>query len=1549
MADLSSFKEENGASLDSFKMEQEAPTITTKKSGKNFAATVAMMEDVPDRALETYNLILNEVDGTGLSTTSEELLQRVRTSELEGLKAAVMDFVADPNIDDDTKLNTIGSMTDIQNEMFNSRNLLSTKALSVDSGFETPKEEAVRVDIAGAINEINEFKKWKQAVINREVAKADVSTGKAVMDIMSFIAPYTEQARITDIVTEFNKQQEAGANSLELVAEAVTFMGSMKSDIKEYLTKMSIEERRGVIEGLVSIIQSSDGIVLTDENDFAKVEFLRTFLEDGYYTDFDMFIDNTVSLLDTTVVGGFLGRLASKPVQALRRSKLPSMDEIDADIAREFAKPGAQPASVASNVKEVNPEKSRQIHDLALQDETGEAAEALYGVSREEAIAGDILPEVATASEKVSKKTSEVGKNFDQRMGPDADVEDFVRKDGTTYIWEDEKRRLRSRTYESFKKAEGVKLLSEASQIGEATSGGARIRAVYGTEEGGFRTAEEAREKVKLALRDFGIKDEEIVIKRRGPDGYSKSSDLSGEGDFIARVDYEYKFNPFDPVEMSEFDVKWNLFDRFQHGSWAGGTIQRNILDIHSMLNKEATISANAVVDKSAGMERAMLELGKKFTDVFVSLPKDRQGLVEQYLKEANEQGLPFDINRLVANGYQPAEIQAIKNWRKFWDTAYWAENRDLGLTLRSQGYKIMEDPNTNTRLFARPAARNQVSGSIDVYDQTTDTIRKMSADEVSQLYKDGGQAAKLRTPVEVNGDFAEYIVASNRPGGSYLRGIRDGDQVLNYRDGYYQVQYTAPKFIVKRVKDKNGKVVYEKAVAVAGNTADAAKRGQWYAANEGGRFGNDVDADFFVREDVRGEGLRGDDQWNSLVSSGRTAQRVRGQRLSDASSNINTGTADQFIMSPVDSMIHSARSVSRRVPMRPYIETMKRRFLEQYKDWLPKENGMPVFPSTRDQIGRAGITRDKELADARTVWEYINYMEGGYINSIDDGSKRIMRGLADLFAKAGLNKAEELTLAAAGRAAPTGFAKNLAFQLYLALNPVRQFVIQSHQAALLTANFGEYVLKGTLARDLSGLVAMQLHGNAKIAAKLSGRSEAEITQMMKEFQRSGLAASVDKQNLIRGSLTEMADTQIYQGKVKPVTTAISASRKVGFDSGEYINIASAWLAHRDKMVKSGRKMDDTALEEVSGLARNYTYNMNSAGDMPYNQNSLSVIFQFMQVPHKAMTQVAFNRVLTGAEKAKLLGFQAVMYTLPPGAMYALFSEILPDDEEAADAIVQGLEGLMINKLLTLATGEKTSIDFGSLAPLDAYGTWEFLTSLWTTDLGEIISNTPSGQLFFGANPRITNWAKMAARYFNLVDDYEDPTTFSQVAEGFLRLSSGYSNAFQGAYSLKYGQKMNAYGGITDPEVNTAESFARRLMGVPTMDETRTYYVKNKLYEESKAFEDDVRAWYKDLKRHLADKEMDVQQADYAARVLNEAWRVFDDNKPRAREIITRLLRKDISQGDATLYKSVIQALGMGDAEMVRGMVRSLPNLDEAQRKEILETVDYIESYKEPE
>ncbi|MNV59497.1 hypothetical protein D3C71_1519260 [compost metagenome] len=246
------------------------------------------------------------------------------------------------------------------------------------------------------------------------------------------------------------------------------------------------------------------------------------------------------------------------------------------------------------------------------------------------------------------------------------------------------------------------------------------------------------------------------------------------------------------------------------------------------------------------------------------------------------------------------------------------------------------------------------------------------------------------------------------------------------------------------------------------------------------------------------------------------------------------------------------------------------------------------------------------------------------------------------------------------------------------------------------------------------------------------------------------------------------------------------------------------------------------------------------------------------------------------------------------------------------------------------------------------FGTYEFIHSLFSTDVGTVISSTPSGQLLFGNNPRITNFAKTAAKYFNLTDDYTDPVSFSEVATEFAKLSSGMSNIFKAGYALKYGQKINTMGGVTDPNVTTPTAIAQ-VFGFGSMTEAQSYYVKDATYKKSKAFEDDVKKWYGDYKKHLVRKGISPQELEGIQRVYTEAWRHFGNDDFRGKQIINQLLRQDVMNGDARMYQNVLRSSGIMSTSELQSLIKALPNIDEEKRQQLKDTTDFIQGYKDPE
>lgn len=1578
MASLEEFQNTTPVSMGDFSLNvDDVAPVSNKPSNLNLAAHAAAFVEDPTQVLQAYDTSNAELDMSGKSAAAQELLSVAREKSVKSTQLALSNLLIDPTVSDEQKQAAALGALDTTNEMYNTNNILSRESLIAPAGREAIETETARVSLADSIGEINAVKREQQKMFNAEIAKSDPNMRETVEDVLNYIMPFAQQNLTGSILNDIRKGEKHS------FAEAFTLLGDAKMDIKKAVENVPPEQRLEMTKSVINMINQHSAIAMPDDNDFARVDFLRTVLQQGYYEDGLKWVDNIVGVLDLTMVGGAAARALKGSGKAATAA-----EDLVSNATRDQVRTRVQPSTVSQNYKDTNPAKSTAAHELAAADESGEAAQALYGTNRADAIGNDLAPEVAKVDGSIRNKTGRPEALFDGERTPSPDVMDFVQNDGAIHYWEAEKRAMRARVVNDFEQAKGMNARKEMFTV-DSLSDGVGIKAVYGPPQGGFQSADEAMAMARWSLREYGVDDSAItILQRQGADYVPvgaadlKYGEVVGSGrvqlkgqepslvtstsastgdkivqtdigstftvrrkqDFLVQVESKYKFNPGDVAAWSEADVKYNIFDRVNafKGTSGAGSFQRHILDAHSMLHPNITLGANVVVDKAAGLEKELLKVGDSFAESYKKLPRARQEFLEQTIKDANAQGLDLNYNKLVADGATPSEIATLKEWRGYWDTIYHLENKDMVKTMRARGFHEFVDEVSDTRLFVKPVSRNQVAGDAKVYNYADDTITTMRADEVAELYARDGTLARMRQPMSLGDDAAEFIVSQNSVGKNYLRALTDDSQVLNYRKGYYSVNYKDPQFIVKVVQNSRGETLYEKAVATAGNMADADMMVRRMSATDGGKY--------YRRGDIKKMDMRSNDYWDLQQAGGRSAQKVRGKRLEDATSTVSDPSMNN-IMGPVESMVSSARSISNRVAMRDMMEATKARFMSQFDEYLPTgQYGQKVLPGNIDDIKyRGGHTpSQKKLADARTTFEYIKYLEDGYINAIDDGYKATLKALSDVAGSVGLSKAERGLGWMSEARGPSAMAKNLAFNMYLATHPFRQMIIQSHQAIQLIANFPRWILGGRAAPQVSVLTAFQLGIEpSQVILRGAGLSLEEAKVMYRQFQRTGQTASIDKQNLIRGSLGDLADT-VVGGKIKKwAFMPLTGMRRIGFDAGENVNTMTSWLAHRDQAIREGKDFSRADVQDmVSGLARNYTYNMNAAGDMPYNQNALAALFQFMQVPHKAMTQMLFNRALTPAQRLRLIGFNTFMYTLPPAAMYSLFGDILPDDPEVRDAVVQGMEGLVLNKLIETASGEESRIDFSGLSPADMFGTYDFIHSLFTTDVGTVIASTPSGQLFFGNNPRVTNFARTAAKYFNLSDDYQDPKSFGDVAHDFASLSSGYSNGFKAAYALHYQRKQSSAGGVTDSNVTRPEAIAQ-VFGFGTLDEAQKRYVSDATYKKTKAFEDDVKLYYRELKRHVTRNGITPGEVEYTTKMLAEAWRVWGNDDYQARQIIAAELKKDAQAGDSRMYQSVMKATGVMNHNEVKGLIKAIPGYAEDKRKAMSDTVDFIYSYED--
>ena len=1532
-----------------FKTEEERPTLSPS-SNSNLAAHGALLTG-DENIGATFDLISTELADGGVSETSASLVQLAKDGAQQSSEDALTEMLLDPTVSQVDKQSAIQGFSELAVKPTSIQDVVSEQALIAPSEGETVEAEVIRISTAQLVTEINDFKRQKTAILNAAAAEGSSETADIVLDLVEIIAPFTESKLVTQVMGDVR-----GKHKLK----DFVLSGSAKEELRAAIAAMPIDQQLEASQKVVDIISKNSSIILPGDNDFAKLDLLRTVLEDGYYTQADKYLDNMVSLLDMTILGGALSspvRSLKKLVKGFRGAKPPSVGDTVADSV----KSSVSPSSVSQNLKDTNPGKSKNLHDAVVNSEGDDVAKAAYGADKNEAVANDLLQEVAKTDGSVKNKVGNMGSKKDQEITGNPDTLEFNKKDGQIYYFEQEKRSARAHIANDLHNAVGITTRSELTTV-DSFGGSTRFSMKYGPEQGGWSNAEDAIEGVKISLRDLGITDDNIKLLYRDGENYvpttlaDEAKLADGPQDYIVQVDYDYKVNPMDVEEWSKPDVKRNLFDRSALLSGtSNGSFQRHLLDAASMLDPKLTGGAAQVIDKSAELDRKLVEELKKFSDTYVALPADRQQMVESLLKEANFKSQGPNLNKLIADGFTPKEVEALSSWKNFGDTMYWLENADLVKTLSNQGFGVIDGTKDGSKLFAKGIQRGGVKQNAKVYDPIKDEVVTLSGKELDDLYEAGGEVATLKQPTMIDDDMVDLIVTTNKPGASYLRRLNPEDSVLTYKPWHYQVRYKAPYFIDELVHNSKGEFLYKKAVAVSGNVKDAEREVRRLTATTGRQYAP-------PRRDIKMMDLGSEDYWSLQVTTGRTSQRVRGKRLEDSTNPMNSGADNQWVLGPIDSAIAAARNMSKRASTRDYLDATKARFMENYGDLIPKNKyGQVAFPRTSKDIsnmGSVGKGQSKRLADARTTYEYIKSVENGYVNSLDDAFKALFRGVGDIAGSMGLKKAEGSANFMADNVSITSDTKQLATTLYITTNPLRQIAVQSSQAMQLMANFPGYVGKQGLARDMSWLYTLmsangEVGSTAKKLIKAAGRTETEAKDMYRWFMESGQASGIDRQALVKGSLTDLVEASKITGKNTILSKTLGTLRKYGFDAGETVNVSTSWLAHYDKISKAKKgRLTQADLDQISASARNYTGNFNDAGRMPYSENFLGLVFHYAQVPHKLILTGLTNRGLSPAERVRLTTFNALMFSLPPATMYSMFGDILPEGEEARDLVVQGLLGYTFNSMLTQASQmvdesqPKTKLDFSNMAPNDMTGLVELVHGLFTTDAGEIMANTPAGQLFFGANPRLTNLAKSSARLFNYFDDEQEPIAVATLAKETAKMFSGMSNLWKAKMALQTGLKRNSLGNITDTQVSAFEGVGQAF-GYPTMDESQRRWIGNERYVKTKAFKDDVKEYYKTIKRNLAVDGIDPKSHEGITRVVSYASQGFEGvAKIEAQRMIGQLLKRDAKDGDGSLYNSIIRASGMMDAQETHNMIDAIPDWDEKKRQKAHDTINFMHNFK---
>ncbi len=1540
-----------------------APTAALR----NRAALSATLSDNPVNIVENYQNILAQSEQGNTEAAKVAVAGFFKDDKTRDTKA-VMSVLGNPAFTVEQKRGAVEAMR-ISPMLTDAGTSIATRGLEAASKGETLEAEDARISTSDALREMYDSRDKVQSLVNAHGASLNSLDTGVVADFLDMVLTPFATSSASYRIAKAKAASEGRKLSTWESVKALTFgAGTTIMDIRKQLATIPPEGRVEYTEKILSIIKANSGAIFTNDNQYNQFQKAQAIFAEGGYDSTDQFIDNATFLLDAVGVGQVL-RSMGTGAKLAKAAKVLNAEQLSSAKARVSLPPvktegwvgstvvkeaPAQlnpvtkairsidlnstvrvenPSSVANIVQQANPSQSRALHEAVFKSVNDNVAEGLYGVGKSQAIINDVYPQVIAADRSISSKAVDIQRNI--RIDPELDssVRSMIRaSDVAIHYSQEELITAKSNIVKDFSSATD---LVPNDAMGHFASGfkldgsGIEIGAVYGTKEGAFLRAEDAITQAEFALRKQGVAREDVeILAKQGLDYVPVNiQDVKGiDGSYLVRINTRREIDPTDITRFTDDEkVRLNFFDRSPLAVWdRTGSVSRWMFDAASMLPKRLTGAASVATDIGSRFEKQMLDIATQFSDKYNKFDKARKAKIDDYIKEANFKGIAFDQSDLIARGFASDEIAAVKSWKDFWDAHYILENHDVLRTLNSQGFQMFK--NANTELYVKPISKNSQLGKI--YDPVSGTVVNIAPDVLDDLYAKGGTIARLRRPTEFSfgmpagsgvkqvTDTTEYMIVRNTPN-EYLRKFRDTDQVLNYRDGYYQIQYSAPRFVDEISLDASGLETGRRAIAVAGDTREA----QHFADRQ---LRNNPDKRYKVRADDKASALGSNDWFDTNSVRGRISQKHRGKLLEDAT-GINHLGDGSYIVNPVESAIRASRSIAGRTVNRPMLETAKARAVQKYNDVFPSNGiGGKRFPSSVSEIGAKGEASASHTADARTTFEYINYLENGYINTIDEFVKSQWNNIATALGERGLSKTERGALKMAeADTGPTGFGKNFVFHAYIGTNILRNWIVQTNQILRTAA----YNPKGWLSGSMTKLFG-EYSGIKMGALKNPSADGAAFTRFMDE---SGLLDSVDKQNLVRGSLLDAAGSSSKAYRV--LGKAVELPRKMGFDAGESMNLLGHGAAVFDKWKREGKDMTDLAtMREAHSELRAISYDMNFAGDMVYNQTSTAMLLQFMQVPHKAFLQ-ATNRRIPANVRARMIAADTVLWGTPLALISSVMGgDIAPENEDLHKLFIEGAEGLLLNNMFSELLGEKVDVDFSSLAPYDMEGWGKFFHAMLTGGLTQVLNNSPAGQMFLADGGRVQSAIKSMSRYFSPWTPGERTAEEAgAVANEIAKIASGWNNVMKSRQMFALGKSLDKYGNVIDPNVNSTEA-VMQLFGFGTGHTKAMYETQMKAAEGTKQYNDEVLQVYKEVKQYYQNAfAAGITDPKQVQAVTGQLLMAYKDS-PQAMQIIQQQLQKDLSGRDNQLMFMMMKSVDLPQFGLTVDQIKRAPISDEQKQ-----------------
>lgn len=1524
----------------------------TSSSEKNLIAQASILSG--GDLVETYRAI-SAMTPEEKKVTLGDISRQAQEQETNSNLDIVSSLIQDPSMSDEAKQELVQAFSGESVKPYSSLKGVAEKLYTSSTGREMESEERRLATVGELIDPIIEEVVLRQEAISALSYDEDgdaVSLTNNFGDLSELLIMMNEQVYATQIRDAIN------SGEVSTVEQLVTFalLGEGKEWGKEDFARLTPEERKDFIKRSFNIFNSAKTMNLLNDNDLLQLDNAMVLFQDDYYTTTDRTLDNIGSLLDSVPV---IGLIAKSLKGVYKSGKVANMLR-KAGLRRTASK--KQPASIVSLAEQMNPESARSMAKTVDDDVTGEAAEVLAGTTRTEAAVEMHSPQVKTQDGSVEAKPYAMDRDILA-----AAYQESSRMERTPA----ELAAAKEKTSENLGKVSGLARPDELSMSHTLKDNGSiDVSEMYVAREGAFTSPAEAINMALQQLEHYGVKETDITVMRKSGTEWvettAKEADAKNlvreslvakkqklpeefkkvnmQDEYALKVNFNYSPRAID-IARDDLSVKLNFLDSLSTKAPipGRGTLSRYVFQVAHMLDPRIASASVLAVDRGNRLQKVIMDkFTKGVTEPMAALPEASSMRLSKVMSDQNMARKNFTRNELEQMGVvEEAEFKILDNWKYMNDQLWHLSNTDMAKTLREQNYSMYVDVASDNKFIGKVLDKNAplAKRPSTVYDSAAGET-KLTSNSWAEWDAEGAKVIALKSPQVIDDVEISHVLVRQGDSGKYIKAIQDNDTILPYIEGWSHIDYKSPFFIERVMKDKNGIEMPSTKQAIltspesksaqiavdrlTENASNALKGRTWSYSLRNAR---DMDRTETALK-----------KFEVASTAGLTSQRKRGKTLQEFDSS-RTGDMSPSIADPIESFKNSAGELARRVPMREYLDDLEARIITKYGDVLPKDDFQnPRLPNSGESFTKGdklGSEQNKMMADAKSMVEHYNYLKFGYYNGIDAGWKNVINITSKIAGT--ISRRLEKGVLVVGDEVPSlvGAFKGTAFNAHIALSaPPSQWMVQGLPALMTTLLNPKYVAGGGMAGDMRKLVVGITHeGDDAALVKLMGKEKAsEILKLRKEWDKTGLAVGVDKHLLVENGLEGMMPTSRFQKIKKPVNWLTDKGREMGFDKGETFNLMAYWLSARNDAIKSGKSMDNAAdFDAVRAKTRTLTMNMNKAGEMPWNKDSLSMWTQFMISPYKALTMV-LDRGLTGGEKATTAAWQFLVMPLPASFTYHVRAGVGVEGSEGdliTETITNGLFGGIINTLANEVFEDAGSASWQRNVQFDPEFAGVFtLAQVMAEDMSgvnmiqAIAQASPSLSMFSGYNPYVTNLfksfgsmvtaplAETPEKAWNDVKSFAGP---NGALWQYSALTRGLSTAYKELLTDELGKRYSAISGkLQDEDVSFMETFARAAFGLETTWQTMARKANKELYEGSSDMRNDADLILAEYEKYATIEGFNMDDPKRAEYVLRGAFSAFEGGRPppKMAQYIIKKLRPDM-----TLTQKLLSGAGWGVKE----------------------------------